>query len=186
MYPLQVLQANFKNRLFLLPDMTTALAFGTFDNLHSGHRFYLQKAKEQAGRLIVIVARDETVEKVKGRFPQQSEETRIENVQHLHLADFVFLGDEQHMMNSVLRTRPDVICLGYDQNIPSDFHEVLGKNNLHPRIVRIGALNPEEFKSSKIQNLADGPEEDNYATNMQQTDDATKVDVVKYSKRRVY
>ena len=130
--------------------MTTSLAFGTFDNLHHGHKYYLKKAREQADELFVIVARDSTVEKIKGRFPSQSEEKRLEQVQSLGIAKMAFLGDESDMMSSVLKVRPNVICLGYDQNIPPNFHEVLRMNGLAPKIVRIDSFNPEQFKSSKI------------------------------------
>ena len=46
------------------------LASGTFDLLHFGHVKYLEEAKKAGGKnaeLIVIVARDSTVEKRKGK-----------------------------------------------------------------------------------------------------------------------
>jgi len=45
--------------------MTTVLAFGTFDILHKGHEFLLSKAKSFGERLVVVIARDVTVEKFK-------------------------------------------------------------------------------------------------------------------------
>jgi FAD synthetase len=41
------------------------MTFGTFDVFHPGHRFYLTEARKLGGRLIVIVALDSTVEKIK-------------------------------------------------------------------------------------------------------------------------
>ena len=48
------------------------LASGVFDLLHLGHVKFLQEAKKAGGKkakLIVIVAKDQTVEKIKGRKP---------------------------------------------------------------------------------------------------------------------
>lgn len=41
------------------------MAFGTFDVFHPGHEYYLTQAKKYGDILIVVVARDKTVEKVK-------------------------------------------------------------------------------------------------------------------------
>lgn len=44
------------------------MVFGTFDIFHKGHEFYFSKAKEYGEELIVIVARDETVLKIKKKY----------------------------------------------------------------------------------------------------------------------
>jgi len=45
--------------------------------------------------------------------------------------------------------KPDVICLGYDQKaFVDDLKAELEKRGLKPEIVRIGAYQPEEHKSS--------------------------------------
>jgi cytidyltransferase-like protein len=41
------------------------MTFGTFDVFHPGHRFYLAEARKLGDRLLVIVALDSTVEKIK-------------------------------------------------------------------------------------------------------------------------
>lgn len=41
------------------------MTFGTFDVFHPGHRFYLSEARKLGNRLLVIVALDSTVEKIK-------------------------------------------------------------------------------------------------------------------------
>ena len=54
----------------------SVLASGTFDLLHFGHVKYLEEAKEAGGKnaeLIVIVARDSTVKKRKGKKPVMPE-----------------------------------------------------------------------------------------------------------------
>jgi FAD synthetase len=41
------------------------MTFGTFDMFHPGHRYYLSEARKEGDVLVVIVARDITVEKLK-------------------------------------------------------------------------------------------------------------------------
>ncbi len=55
------------------------LASGVFDLLHLGHVRFLEEAKRSGGenaKLIVIIARDSTVEKTKGRKTIMSEDQR--------------------------------------------------------------------------------------------------------------
>ncbi|MGD1075360.1 MAG: adenylyltransferase/cytidyltransferase family protein, partial [Thermodesulfovibrionales bacterium] len=42
---------------------------GTFDHLHPGHLNFLEQASALGNELIVIVARDETVKRIKGIAP---------------------------------------------------------------------------------------------------------------------
>ena len=46
--------------------MVTVMAFGTFDVLHPGHHFYLEQARKLGDNLVVVVARDANVKKLKG------------------------------------------------------------------------------------------------------------------------
>ena len=52
------------------------LSCGTFDNLHPGHIAYLEQAAKLGNELCVVVARDENVKRIKGRYPEQNEEIR--------------------------------------------------------------------------------------------------------------
>ena len=45
--------------------MVTVMASGTFDLLHMGHIYYLKESKKLGDKLIVVVACDETVKKMK-------------------------------------------------------------------------------------------------------------------------
>ena len=61
------------------PRKKVVLASGVFDLLHLGHVRFLEEAKRAGGenaKLIVIIARDSTVEKTKGRKPIMSEDQR--------------------------------------------------------------------------------------------------------------
>ena len=45
--------------------MVKVMATGTFDLLHMGHIFYLKEAKKLGDTLVVVVATDATVRKLK-------------------------------------------------------------------------------------------------------------------------
>jgi cytidyltransferase-like protein len=130
--------------------MATVMAFGTFDHVHRGHEHYLKKAKGY-GELIVLVALDQTVEKLKGRKPSRNEKQRLADVKALGIADKVILGSREDKLKAVEEHKPDVICLGYDQNsFTASLQEKLKKRGLSPKIVRVSAFMPELYKSSVI------------------------------------
>ena len=45
------------------------MVFGSFDLVHKGHVNFLKQAKKLGDELIVVVARDDNIEKVKKRKP---------------------------------------------------------------------------------------------------------------------
>lgn len=127
------------------------MVFGTFDVVHEGHRSLFRQAREHGEELIVVVARDATVRRVKGRPPHHGEAERKAAVEEEGLADRVVLGDPADSYAVIERFRPDVICLGYDQSAFVDsLPEELRKRGLSAAIVRLAPFRPEVFKSSKI------------------------------------
>ena len=95
------------------------LASGVFDLLHLGHVKFLEAAKKEGGKnakLIVIVARDKTVEKNKGRKPIIPENQRCTLINSLKVVDKALLGYENLDIAEIINeTSPDVVVLGYDQ-----------------------------------------------------------------------
>ncbi len=128
------------------------LAFGTFDGFHEGHRHYLDEAASY-GDLVVIVARDETVRKVKRRPPMRDEETRLRTlVEAGYQATLGSLGDKYVVLRIF---KPDVICLGYDQEaFVAGLEKALQNAGLSSKIVRAEAFRPETYKSSLLNNLS--------------------------------
>jgi len=131
------------------------LVFGTFDELHPGHRFLLNEAQKRAcpaklpqersgGELFVVVARDVNVERIKGRPAVESEEVRKNTVEEAFPDAQVILGDPQDFLVPVIAVRPDLILLGYDQKLPPDVSE----KDLGCPVERLPAFKPEQFKSS--------------------------------------
>ncbi len=131
--------------------MKKSIAFGTFDVIHKGHEHYLTEAKKKGDYLIVVVAADETVEAVKKRMPMFPAEERKKHVEQLKIADKVIIGSKGDKLKVVLDEKPDVICLGYDQDSFTEKLETeLAKKGLKPKIVRIKSFKPDIYKSSII------------------------------------
>ncbi|HKM59512.1 MAG TPA: adenylyltransferase/cytidyltransferase family protein [Candidatus Bathyarchaeia archaeon] len=129
------------------------LASGVFDLLHLGHVRFLEEAKKAGGEnaeLIVVVARDSTVEKTKGRKPIMSETERCQLVESLKVVDKAVLGYEEFEIGEVIESiRPDVIALGYDQQDMSE--QVLSyvkTHGLNVEVVRIGKFGENTLDSS--------------------------------------
>ena len=131
--------------------MKLVMCAGTFDIIHPGHLYFLSEAKKYGNRLIVIVARDETSEKFKGKKPLHNEKERLENVRSLEIVDEAMLGKHGNIFNIIEEIKPDVICLGYDQKVQKqELEEELKKRNIKADVIRIGSYMPNVYKSSKI------------------------------------
>ena len=129
------------------------LASGTFDLLHLGHVKYLEEAKKAGGsnsKLIVIVARDKTVEKRKGRKPVMPEDERKALVESLKVVDKAILGRENFDIGDVIdEIKPDIIAVGHDQaNIEEQVRKAVAKKRLLIEVVRIGRYGKPELDSS--------------------------------------
>lgn len=127
--------------------ITIVMAFGTFDLLHPGHVDFLRQAKALGDRLIVVIARDRNVAKIKGALPSQDEFTRQKAVKNTGIADEVVLGDLNDFLASLRRVRPTLIAIGYDQRVD---REALLKEFPTLRIVRLQAFEPKKYKSSLL------------------------------------
>ena len=131
---------------------TKVVCAGTFDHLHPGHVEFLKQAKACGDELIVIVARDETVKRIKGFLPSHDERLRRNNVEDTHIPDLVVLGnldtDLFHILDELM---PDVIALGYDQRVSED--DIL-KRFPNCKVVRLSAFFPDQYKSSLYRNSA--------------------------------
>ncbi|MEM3550011.1 MAG: adenylyltransferase/cytidyltransferase family protein [Candidatus Bathyarchaeia archaeon] len=129
------------------------LASGTFDLLHLGHVKYLEEAKKAGGKnaeLIVIVARDGTVEKRKGTTPVIPENQRRALVESLKIVDEAILGYEDFDIGKVIeKIKPDIIAVGHDQNgIEETVRNYVKEKGLKIKIVRIGKFGKDELNSS--------------------------------------
>lgn len=90
---------------------------GSFDILHCGHLAYLKSAKKLGDYLVVIVARNSNIRKIKGREPVFDEEARRGMVGSLKIVDKAVIGNKGDMYKILGEIRPDIIALGYDQKV---------------------------------------------------------------------
>lgn len=129
------------------------LASGTFDLLHLEHVRYLEAAKKAGGKnakLIVIVTRDSTAEKRKGRKPIIPEDQRRALVEALRVVDEAVLGYEEADIGGVIeKIKPDVIALGYDETeVERNVRKAVAEKGLKVQIVKIEKFGKEELNSS--------------------------------------
>ncbi len=129
------------------------LASGVFDLLHLGHVRFLEDAKKAGGQnanLIVIIAKDSTAEKTKGKKPIMNENERCSLVQSLKVVDTAVLGYEGLAIGEVIgKIKPDIIALGYDQaEMERDVKQYLAAHKQPIVVVRIGKFGQNTLDSS--------------------------------------
>jgi len=128
------------------------MAFGTFDILHPGHLYLFSEAKKFGDKLVVVVARDTTVLRIKHHAPLHKEEERLRLVQKVPGVDEAVLGDEHDYYKVLEQFTPAIICLGYDQKsmMTEKLQEELLRRGLKTIIMHIGPFQENEYKSSKL------------------------------------
>jgi FAD synthetase len=135
------------------PKRKVVLASGVFDLLHLGHVRFLEEAKNVGGensKLIVIIARDSTVEKMKGRKPIMSEDQRRALVESLKVVDQAVLGYEDFDIGEVIgKVKPAIIALGYDQtDMETAVQSYIAKHKLLVKVVKIAKFAENALDSS--------------------------------------
>lgn len=92
------------------------MVFGVFDRLHDGHRFFLSEAQKLGEALVIAVARDSVVLRLKDHAPSKNEAERILELSTAFREATVVLGDRNdHAWEVIESHQPDCIALGYDQ-----------------------------------------------------------------------
>jgi FAD synthetase len=114
---------------------------GTFDLLHPGHVHLITEAAK-LGKVIVIVARDKNVSKVKGHPPVVSEEQRLFMVKALKGVDEAVLGYEgSDYLRIIKEQQPDVLLLGPNQEVdPDAIQKELQNRGLTIQVIRLPKL----------------------------------------------
>ena len=134
--------------------MTRIMVFGTFDMLHEGHLDLFRQARALAPDpyLIVSIARDHAVERIKDSAPRHTEEERRTLVAASDLVDEAVIGDSDGYMPHIIAANPKIIALGYDQTgeYVRDLEHDLAAAGLAAKVVRLKAHQPETYKTSKL------------------------------------
>ena len=95
------------------------MVFGTFDGLHRGHINFFRQARKlfQNSFLIVSIARDKNVLKIKGKLPVLNERKRMNLIKKSRLINKVVLAGFKNHIPHIVKEKPDIIALGYDQKV---------------------------------------------------------------------
>lgn len=129
--------------------MKKVVVFGVLDLLHPGHLYFLREARKHGDNLTVVVTRDARVIDEKNRRPIFSERERLAMVQALRMVGQAVLGDPTGQWSVLKRLQPDVVCIGYDQDMAliekCDFTKM-------PRIVHIKGWRTKKYRSSLLRN----------------------------------
>lgn len=139
------------------PDKKTIriMVFGTFDMIHEGHKHFFKQARDLAENaqpfLIVSLARDVNVQKIKGKNPDTPEQIRLAAIAALPEVDDALLGAIGDHMPHIIQSKPDIIALGYDQTAYTiNLKQQLKIAGLGTKIVRLEAFKPHIYKTSII------------------------------------
>ena len=94
------------------------LTNGVFDLLHTGHLYYLKKARELGDALIIALNSDASVRALKGpNRPVQNEEQRAYALAALECVDAVVIFREPRLTAEIRALRPDVYCKAGDYTL---------------------------------------------------------------------
>ena len=118
------------------------VATGVFDLLHPGHIHFLRAARELGDELVVIIANDATVRRMK-REPVVPAAIRAEMVAALKPVDQAVMGREGNMLDIVVEEiKPHIIVLGYDQELfePKALEAKLAERGHVAQVVRLPKL----------------------------------------------
>jgi len=133
--------------------MNFVLSFGTFDYFHPGHAAYLRQAASLGDYLVVVIARDVNVKKIKNKEVQQGENLRkavvFDFLQAEKIKGKVVLGLKGNRLAILKKFPPAVIALGYDQPVDEkELRRELTALGLKTKVKRLAAHHPEKYKSS--------------------------------------
>ncbi len=130
-------------------EITRVLATGVFNILHPGHIFFLEEARKLGDELVVIVASDKIASRKKAGFVLPQEQ-RARVIESLRCVDRVYIGDEENQLKLLPKIKPDIIALGYDQNVNAEeLQQDLTDIGLKARIVRIAKMPLSKFASTR-------------------------------------
>jgi FAD synthetase len=122
--------------------------------IHQGHEDLFRQARAlgEDPHLIVSVARDRSVERIKGARPRNSEQDRLIAVELHNFVDEALLGDEDGYIEHIKKVNPDIIALGYDQRgeYVENLERDLKQAGLSVKVERLEPFQPEIFKTSKL------------------------------------
>ena len=110
----------------------TVFVAGCFNRVHNAHVRMLRWARSLGDRLVVVLAHDAHNHKPNAL----SAAERLRRLQSLGLADHVVIGSPGSFAASLIRLKPRILALGYDQKLP-DAASAKALRQLGVRVVRL-------------------------------------------------
>ncbi len=129
------------------------MVFGTFDGLHKGHLNFFKQARALASGsfLIVSVARDKNVLKIKGKYPIKNEKQRVILLKKCKLADKVVLSGMKNHIPHIVKENPDIIALGYDQKAyVKNLKKDLKNKGIFVKVTRLKSYKEKIYKNNLL------------------------------------
>lgn len=129
------------------------LVFGTFDGVHQGHLNMFKQARRLSKNpyLIVSIARDKNVLRIKNKLPFNKENTRKKIVEETGIPEKVILGSLKNYLEHIVKESPDYIALGYDQiHYTENLKKDLKNLGLSPKIRRLKPYKENIYKNSLL------------------------------------
>lgn len=123
---------------------------GTFDILHTGHIYLINQAA-RIGEVYVIVARDSSVEKFKGKPPILPEKQRLKIIQSIKNVKWAELGSsKEDWVLRIVEICPDIFLLGPNQyGDPDEYEEKVKQRGCNTIFRRLRKMHNEfELNSS--------------------------------------
>jgi len=132
--------------------MRKVLVFGIFDGVHPGHIDFFRQAKIHGDFLVVAVGQSSATKKIKGKLPKYSLRERMGFVRDVEYVDKAIPGDKgQGSYKIIIRERPDIICLGYDQKeLAADLKKWLDLKEFKIDLKILKSHKPRKYHSSII------------------------------------
>lgn len=134
---------------------TLTLVTGVFDLLHEEHLIFLKKAKNLGDLLLIGLESDIRVRQMKGEGrPINKQEARLENLQKLGIADFIFILPEEFSKPEdhralISKIKPNSMAISSNTLFQAEKAKILAE--FSAKLVVVHDFNP-EFSSSKIIN----------------------------------
>ena len=135
--------------------LTVVMTGGTYDILHIGHLFTLQQARYLGDALVVVLATDKNVKRLKNRFPTNTMDDRAQVLESLKCVNAVVKGSETDFMSTVDYIDPDIIALGYDQAEEERalYTSVSERGHTHIKIIRLKKYVPGKSTTKIMQDI---------------------------------
>jgi len=132
---------------------TKIMLFGTFDGIHKGHLNLFKQARKLAKEpfLVVLIARDKNVFRIKKKKTIYIEKERMKLVKKCILVDKVILGSVDNYLVNILKEKPAIIALGYDQKVyVKELKKDLKNKKTDIKIVRLKSYKKNIYKNSLL------------------------------------